>query len=130
MQSNKGFITFFFDYIDPKTNNALKGKYYELHCQGDKYLKDYPLLRESLSFDYSHQSSLIQIVDFCTGIFYNALENRKESKNLYLKNLSNIVRHDERGSVLGWGICPVCPGENGSRFYQIVEEKISYLCLS
>lgn len=112
IQSNSdNFAIIFFDFINSRVNKLLRDAYNSIYLAGD-FIKQYKHIKDSISFEFSHQSFGIQMADYVAGIFKGVLRDYEYAKDLYFTHLYSLIRNDNStGQILGYGVREV-PSDN------------------
>lgn len=93
----------FFDSSNPRNDNLLREQYKNTYYQGP-FIERYKHIKDSCSFELSHHSFGIQMADYAAGIFNGSLRGFDTSLDLFNKYLLGLIRKNEEGNVLGYGI--------------------------
>lgn len=94
----------FFDSTDRNVDNLLREAYSRIYFQGD-FIQAYAHIKDSISFELSHQSFGVQIADYAAGSFNGFLRDYKFSSDLFDNHLCKLLRREKStGKILGFGI--------------------------
>ena len=96
----------FLDPVGLRNDSNLRQSYHEIYIHGD-FIQEYKHIKDSLSFELSHHSVGIQIVDFCAGIFNSALKGFPVAKDIFKNYIWGFIRKDKSENAYGYGIVEV-----------------------
>lgn len=109
-KSPSNLAVFFLDNINEATEKKMRKWYYELLRGGD--LLEYNHIKDSVSFEYSHHSSVMQLADFCVGVFNGCLRDFTFSRACSKAIIPKIVS-SKQGEIMGYGVCEI-PTDSGN----------------
>lgn len=97
----------FLDPVELRNDSMLRQYYHEVYTQGD-FIRKYKHIKDSLSFELSHHSIGIQIVDYCAGIFNSSLKGYSVAKDIFKNYIWDSIRtNSKNGDPYGFGIVEV-----------------------
>ncbi|GAF69149.1 unnamed protein product [marine sediment metagenome] len=126
VQGYNGLVVMFLDDIAPKKQKLLRNVYAQIWREGDKYIRRYDHIKDSLAFEFSHQSLGIRLADYSAGILNGFLRSFGVATELFESVVWPVLRKDRNGSTLGWGICEI-PTDKSMR--QLIRDKLDILGL-
>ncbi|MGQ9856095.1 MAG: DUF3800 domain-containing protein [Fervidobacterium sp.] len=127
--NNRSIAVLFLDWVGTKDNQILRNTYHKVYTSG-RFIKTFKHIKDSLAFDFSHQSVGIQLADYCVGAFHGVLRhcidrsNYQESFDIFKTSLKQFIAKNESGNYMGFGILPV-PGGKGSYARRKLEELLN-----
>ena len=109
--SDGNLAVLFLDPISRKKNELLRNAYHLLYNEGD-FIEKYTHIKDSLTFENSHQSVGVQLADYIAGCFSGFLKGYHRSIEMFCEAVDPHLRTSQGGDPFGYGIREVPRADN------------------
>jgi len=110
IQTSESMATLAFDETDGAKKDKIRRAYCDIYNSGD-FIAKYTHIKDSMSFELSHQSVGIKMADYICGAFRGCLQGFNYSKEVFASFVYPKVRRSKEGELLGYGIREVPKNE-------------------